>query len=200
MPTLLPLLHPTEVLVVTNDPYLLASLRDRLQEWGLPTSTTRDGEAAFALLRRARAPRLVLVDEVLPGRSGQELCLASGGCAPSCRPTSSSCARSHALAGSAVDDCMPCPPEGDELRDRIRLGLRILHLQGELAEARREPALITACSYCQRIHDTERGWLPPAEFLVHQPTTHGACPSCYEEVARPELEALRERLERESSP
>jgi class 3 adenylate cyclase len=61
------------VLVVDDDPDMVAYLAMLLQREGLKVETAQDGESAFSKILAA-APDLVLLDVMMPGTSGFEVC------------------------------------------------------------------------------------------------------------------------------
>ena len=68
-----PPLTPREVLVVEDEPQMRALLTDNLEFEGYHVTAVDSGEQALVELTR-RAASLVLVDVMLPGMSGFELC------------------------------------------------------------------------------------------------------------------------------
>jgi len=63
------------VLIVEDEPNIVLSLEILLHRAGYETLLARDGEEALELVRRMR-PDLVLLDIMLPGRNGYEVCRA----------------------------------------------------------------------------------------------------------------------------
>lgn len=63
------------VLVVDDDPEILSMLSTRLGLRGYQVSTASDGHAALATARREQ-PELVLLDVMMPGKSGWEVARA----------------------------------------------------------------------------------------------------------------------------
>jgi len=61
------------VLIAEDEESIVASLEFLMRHAGFETLVARDGEAAIASLREFR-PQLVLLDIMLPGRSGFEVC------------------------------------------------------------------------------------------------------------------------------
>jgi len=61
------------ILVVEDDPDILELLRLNLSQAGFEVTTAKNGDDALAALRRSQ-PDLVLLDLMLPGRSGTEVC------------------------------------------------------------------------------------------------------------------------------
>jgi DNA-binding response OmpR family regulator len=64
---------PPRILIVDDDPILAQVVSRYLQRHGMRTEWVADGEAAVAAVER-QAPDLVLLDVMLPGRGGHELC------------------------------------------------------------------------------------------------------------------------------
>jgi two-component system response regulator BaeR len=66
-------LHPTDILVVEDEPKLAALLRDYLQAAGHRVTCLDDGLAVVPAVRAAE-PQLILLDIMLPGRDGLDIC------------------------------------------------------------------------------------------------------------------------------
>ncbi|HEU0030922.1 MAG TPA: response regulator [Kofleriaceae bacterium] len=63
------------ILVVDDDPEILAMLSTRLSHRGYKVSTASDGNRALELAKRER-PQVVLLDVMMPGKSGWEVARA----------------------------------------------------------------------------------------------------------------------------
>src|SRR5690606_38787113 len=61
------------VLVVDDEPNIVLSLEFLMKQAGYEVRVARDGDAALAAFRD-RAPDLVLLDVMMPGKGGYELC------------------------------------------------------------------------------------------------------------------------------
>ena len=68
----------TRILIAEDEESIVASLEFLMRHAGFETLIARDGEAAIASLGEFR-PHLVLLDIMLPGRSGFEVCRAIRG-------------------------------------------------------------------------------------------------------------------------
>ena len=66
---------PASILVVDDDPEIVTMLSARLGKRGYKVSTAEDGNRALELARRDR-PDLVLLDVMMPGKSGWEVARA----------------------------------------------------------------------------------------------------------------------------
>lgn len=62
-----------KVLLVEDDQFLFSILRSRLLKEGIEVINARDGEEAISALRGGAAPDLVLLDIILPKKSGFEV-------------------------------------------------------------------------------------------------------------------------------
>lgn len=63
----------SKILIVDDEPNILVSLEYLMKREGFEVHLARDGQEALEVLRRER-PRLVLLDVMMPGRSGFEVC------------------------------------------------------------------------------------------------------------------------------
>ncbi len=66
---------PASVLVVDDEPNIVLSLEFLMRQAGFDVRTARDGDAALAAIAE-RPPDLVLLDLMIPGRDGYEICQA----------------------------------------------------------------------------------------------------------------------------
>jgi two-component system, cell cycle response regulator len=110
-----------------------------LNEWGLDFIGVRSGTEAWDLLQSADAPRLVLLDWVLPGIDGIELCrkirtLGGSGTYIYAVMLTAKDKKQDLLTAMAAgaDDYLAKPVDPSELRARILAGKRIIDLQQSL--------------------------------------------------------------------
>ena len=66
---------PASILVVDDDPEIVLMLSTRLGKRGYKVSTAEDGKKALELAKRDK-PDLVLLDVMMPGKSGWEVARA----------------------------------------------------------------------------------------------------------------------------
>ena len=66
------------VLIADDEPNIVISLEFLMKREGYRVSIARDGDAALEAIRRER-PDLVLLDVMMPGKSGFEVCQAVRG-------------------------------------------------------------------------------------------------------------------------
>lgn len=119
-----------------------------LQKFGHEVVTCTDGEATWEVLQKANAPRLVVLDWMMPGLSGLEICekvraLEQGNqfyiLMVTARDNTSDLV--DALKAGA-NDYIPKPYDPAELEARINVGMRMIELQEKQKEAERLKALM----------------------------------------------------------
>jgi two-component system, cell cycle response regulator len=128
------------VLIAEDDAVSCALLQSCLQKWDLNVITARDGLYAWHELQKPDAPGLIIMDWMMPGFSGIELCRKIRAGTNSHYPyvlllTSRDTTEDLVEALDAgADDYLTKPFNPNELRARLAVGRRILTLQNELLE------------------------------------------------------------------
>jgi len=113
-----------------------------LRKWGYAVVAVAKGDDAWALLEAEEPPRMAILDWMMPGIEGVEICRRVR--ERSERPYTYMIlltAHGHKqslLAGlkAGADDYLSKPFDADELRARLQVGERILKVQDELIAAR----------------------------------------------------------------
>jgi diguanylate cyclase (GGDEF)-like protein len=134
--------HPARILVADDSPVFRDLLQRILLEWGYEVIVVPDGQQAWDLLRQEDGPRLALLDWMMPGMEGAEVCRqVRAGIRDRYVYIMLLSVRSEledVVNGmeSGADDYIVKPFQIDELRARLRAGRRVLALQEELVQAR----------------------------------------------------------------
>jgi DNA-binding response OmpR family regulator len=144
------------ILVAEDDAVSRELICTRLEKWGYEVIVTEHGIEAIMALRKKDAPTLAILDWMMPGMDGLEICrrirevdrvlyiilLTARG------------SKANLLEGlrAGADDYLVKPFDKDELHARILVGLRVMALQQALnarvkvleagAAASREPIII----------------------------------------------------------
>ena len=132
------------VLVAEDDPMFRTILKRWLETWGYPVTVAEDGEQAWAILQQDAQPELLILDWVMPGVDGAELChrIRARQRAPYqyILLVTAKDNTDDVVAGldAGADDYLTKPFERNELRARMRVGKRILTLQDGLIRARED--------------------------------------------------------------
>lgn len=110
-----------------------------LRQWRLQFKAVADGMEAWRVLQEADSPRLILLDWMLPGMDGIELChkirsLAADGSYFYTVMLTAKDRRQDLLTAMAAgaDDYLAKPVDPAELKARVLVGMRILDLQRSL--------------------------------------------------------------------
>ena len=131
-----------KVLAAEDNPVFQSMLRALLTKWGYDVVQARDGLEAWRILASADAPRLAILDWMMPGMDGVELCrrVRIAGREPyiyilllTARTESEDLVEGME---AGADDYLTKPFNAHELRVRLRAGRRILDLQEQLMVAR----------------------------------------------------------------
>ena len=132
----------TRVLAAEDNPVFQSMLRSMLTKWGYDPIIARDGAEAWRVLAGDDAPRLAILDWMMPGIDGVEICrrVRAAGREPyiyilllTARTESQDLVEGME---AGADDYLTKPIVAHELRVRLRAGQRILDLQSELVAAR----------------------------------------------------------------
>jgi diguanylate cyclase (GGDEF)-like protein len=124
-------------------------LEATLRKWNYEVIVACDGAEAWRILRGDDPPRLAILDWVMPGLSGPEVCKrvrenARGGEATTNYTyillLTSKSQREDLIEGmeAGADDYITKPFDQHELKVRLRAGSRVIDLQRELVAAREE--------------------------------------------------------------
>jgi sigma-B regulation protein RsbU (phosphoserine phosphatase) len=195
------------ILVAEDDAVTRRILEVTLRGLGWDVVTASDGNAAwkvFETLRGEDAPDLAVMDWMMPGLEGIEICrrlratpgfefvyvilLTSRG------------DKEDLAAGLAAgaNDYITKPFDPIELEARVRVGERMVKLQTSLAARVTEleealahvsklQGLLPICSYCKKVRNETNYWEQVDSYLASHAgvkLTHGICPDCLETMMR----------------
>jgi two-component system cell cycle response regulator len=132
------------ILVAEDSAFYRRIISDHLTGWGFDCECAKDGKEAWELLTKPNAPRLALLDWVLPGIDGIELCQRLR-CGAQNRPYTYTILltgknrREEMLEAmdAGADDFLAKPFDPLELKARLSVGERIVELQRKLVSANR---------------------------------------------------------------
>jgi len=197
-------------ILVAEDDALYRAMFQRLLSPEYEPTFAEDGIAAWKLLQLEDAPQLVILDWLMPGMNGVDVCSKLRAI-----PEKEALYILMATAKQDIDDVLMAfdagandyitkPFNALELKARLNAGRRVIELQAVLALRVQElqealsrvkllRGLLPICSYCKRIRDDRDYWQQRETYMGDHSEatfTHGICPECYEKITEPELERL----------
>jgi two-component system, cell cycle response regulator len=132
-----------QALVVDDSAVYRKLIGDHLRSWGFGVTLAESGSEAWQILQQPDAPKLVLLDWVLPDLDGIELCQRirqAGSSGPYVYVILLTSNEGHQNMLDAMqagaDDYLVKPFDELELKARLLVGKRILDLQEQLVSAR----------------------------------------------------------------
>ena len=186
------------VLIVDDDTALAEMLGIVLRGEGFETAAVSDGDRAFGAFREFK-PDLVLLDLMLPGRDGIDVCRQIR--AESGVPIVMLTAKSDTVdvvvgLESGADDYVIKPFKPAELKARAQVGMRMVALQESmarrlaeleqaLANVKQLRGLLPMCAYCKKIRVDDKYWQQLESYLADHSDaefSHGICPECFPSV------------------
>ena len=129
-----------KILIAEDDVISRRLLETTLIKWGYEVVVTCDGTAAWEVLQSADAPPLAILDWMMPGMDGIEVCRRVRRTATPPPPylilLTAKGRREDIVTGlrSGANDYVTKPFNREELRARVQVGMRIVELQHSLAD------------------------------------------------------------------
>ena len=203
-----------KIVIAEDDALSRRVLETQLQRWGHEVVAFADGEQALAALQAGGQSVLAILDWMMPGLDGPEICRRIRGNQEIDQPylvllTSKEGTQSTVEGLSAgADDYVVKPFDASVLQARVNVGMRVLELQGKLARrvkeleealanVKRLQGLLPICSYCKRVRNDGNYWQQVDAYITENTEarlSHGFCPDCFETHVKPQLAELNEQL------
>jgi sigma-B regulation protein RsbU (phosphoserine phosphatase) len=191
-----------QILIADDDAISRSLARAALSGTGCEIVSVSDGNAAWAAIESRHQATLLVLDRVMPGIDGIELCSRARRTGPfpplHILMVTSAGEPADITAGldAGADDYLTKPYNREELRARAGVGLRMLALQENLARRVSEleeaiasvkqlRGLLPMCSYCKKIRVDDNYWQQLESYISDRSDaefSHGICPECYPSV------------------
>ncbi len=201
------------ILIAEDDPVSRTVLHAALTKWGHEVLVTQDGDEAWEALNREGAPQFAVLDVMMPGLDGIEICRRLRETTTH-TPTyvillTAMSGKSDVVRGldAGANDYVTKPFDYDELRARVNVGSTVVALQQNLAarvaelveavtQVKRLEGILPICSYCKHVRDDKNYWQQVETYIADHSEarfSHSICPTCYESVVMPSLKQLNEQ-------
>jgi len=189
-----------KVLIAEDDGTSRTILETLLKHWGYEVEVTTDGNEAWAALQKENAPRLAVLDWMMPGMDGVDVVRRLRSESKS-TPTyiillTALDGKENIVAGldAGADDYVTKPFGKEELQARVRVGERMVELQSALSDRVRElqkaldhvktlQGILPICMHCHKIRTDEKSWQRIEGYIEQHSEaqfSHGLCPECME--------------------
>ena len=187
-----------KILIAEDDITSRSLLKHMLAEWGYEVVVTKDGNEAWEALQAEDAPKLAILDWIMPGPDGVEVCRKVRQLDVS-NPTyiillTSRSNKRDIVSGleAGADDYISKPYETDELRVRVKVGERVAALQSALVEqvhslrkalvhVKTLQGILPICMHCHKIRNDRQSWERLEKYITEHSDaqfSHGLCPEC----------------------
>ncbi len=191
-----------KILIAEDDPVSATLLKTLLGQWEYDVVVTENGDEALSALTAPDGPSLAILDWMMPGLSGPDICRNVRKSALK-RPVylillTRLGKRDNIVEGleAGADDYLAKPFDAAELRARVQAGQRVVNLENELrtrvqdleealANVRRLQGLLPICSYCKKVRDDQDYWHQVVSYVTQLTDvhfSHSMCPSFYDAV------------------
>ena len=186
------------ILIAEDDLTSRIMLAAVLQKIGHDVREAVDGAEAWAALQQPDAPRLAILDWMMPTMSGLDV-VRRVRTLPTDRPPylimlTTKGAKADLIEGldAGANDYLSKPFDAGELRARVEVGRRMVEAQHALATKADElrqalddvktlRGIVPICSRCKQIRD-DQGYWNQVDVYVRNHTeaqfSHGLCPAC----------------------
>ena len=188
-------------------------LKTALADLGHDLVVTGDGRTACEIMLKPGAPKLAILDWMMPGMDGVEVCRKI-------RETKFSdpayliilTVRNKTediVKGlkAGANDYIVKPYNIEELQVRVGVGCRVVEmqtimagqikeLQSAMAQIKTLQGILPICTYCKKIRDDKQYWREVESYVATHTEaqfSHGICPDCYKKYIQPGLDKIEKK-------
>jgi len=182
-----------KILIAEDDPDSQDLLALTLELEGHTVTRAAHGLEALELFQKEQESfPLIISDWLMPEMDGIQLCREIRALNRAPYPfillLTALQGKANYLEGihAGADDFMSKPYDPDELKARLTVAARIMHLQEHVKKLE---GILPTCMYCKRIRESDK-WVVFEEYIAARTEasfSHGVCPECYGQFVRPQL-------------
>jgi CheY-like chemotaxis protein len=190
--------HGMRILLAEDEPLSRHLVTRLLEGWGYEVVVASDGDRALAVLQSKDSPRLAILDWMMPGLNGIEICKRLR--APEFGEyiylilLTAKKQKEDVVIGleAGADDYITKPFDEAELHSRVMAGQRIVELKSALAEkvnevmqalehVKRLQGMLPICMHCKKIRDDGNTWHRLETYIEENSDamfSHALCDEC----------------------
>ncbi len=202
-----------KVLIAEDDDVSRRILELSLIAAGHEVIAAVNGAAAIAELESETAPKLAVLDWMMPEIDGLEVCRRVRQLQSSV-PTyiillTAKGGKTDIVHGleAGANDYVVKPFDREELLARVKVGETVVNLQQKLsdkvknledalAQVKQLQGILPICSYCKHVRDDQNYWQQVETYISKHSEaefSHSVCPDCFEKVVQPQLDKLKSK-------
>ncbi|MCK5064442.1 MAG: response regulator transcription factor [Candidatus Fermentibacteraceae bacterium] len=208
------------ILIVDDDLSTRSTLASILIKCGHDVEMVSSGEEAWTVISQPDAPRLILLDWLMPGMNGLDLLKrirSMDGDNPFYIIMLTVKDNKEDIVEGldcGTDDYITKPFYPEELRARINAGQRIIEMQSRLMSQANDlrnsldhiktlQGILPICSFCKKVRNDKNYWHQLEDYIsthTEAMVTHSICPECMQ-IHYPEIHQrmARKRAEEEEN-
>ena len=191
-----------KILIADDDVTSRSLLEAVLRKLGYAVVSASDGLDALEKMQKDGAPDIVLLDWIMPGMDGIEVCRLYREAHPNAPKyiiiLTARDSKSDTVQGlvAGANDYITKPFDNSELIARLGVGRRFVDMQKKLAERVEElgraldhvkqlQGILPICMYCRKIRSDKESWHGIEQYIEENTSaefSHSICPECVEKL------------------
>ena len=188
-------------------------LKTTFDDLGHDLVVTGDGRTACEIMLKPDAPKLAILDWMMPGMDGVEICRKireKKFSDPAYLIILTVRNKTEDIVKglkAGANDYIVKPYNVEELQVRVGVGCRVVEmqtimagqikeLQSAMAQIKTLQGILPICAYCKKIRDNKEYWQQVESYITtHSEAqfSHAICPDCYKKHVQPGLDKIKNK-------
>ncbi|HZS46970.1 MAG TPA: response regulator transcription factor [Blastocatellia bacterium] len=201
------------ILIAEDDPTSRLLLKTVLVRKGYEVIAATNGGEAWRMLQQEDAPKIAVLDWMMPEMDGQEICVKLRARESSVSTyvilLTAKSAKDEIVAGlqAGANDYITKPFVREELLARVQVGVqmvtlqqalsaRVIELEAALAKVKQLEGMLPICASCKSIRDDSGYWNTIEDYVSEHSDavfSHGICPDCAKRLYPEEFDRIASR-------